>query len=293
MKTFSSILILCFVFTFSNAQDIVVNAEAAPGANFTNYKTFSLVDRDDASTGMDQHKDKTDRAEGDRTGSGYGTQGATGTTDDQGMADTQETTDDQGMADTQETTDDQGMADTQETTDDQNMTGTEDTRDRDQGTLGTTGTTDRDHDQNKAHKAHKDETTADRGTTGDYQKSHAKMGKKKIKEAIKAEMESRGYTYTDSNPDILVNFSVFDGASDYVMGQDQNTYSAWGPQIGQTDQVNIEEGTIVVHMVDAEQNQLVYQAYASGAADEGVIEDDQKVKELISRIFDEIPGTDR
>ncbi|MDQ3394502.1 MAG: DUF4136 domain-containing protein [Bacteroidota bacterium] len=324
MKTLSSIIILCFALTFSNAQDVSINSDMDQNADFSKYKTFTMMDRDEAATGMDKDKhDKHDRAKGETTGSGYGTQGATGaTTGDDTMADTQEPKEgdisdeeaatrnkDQGLTGEQGTADsNQDMKSTDtEYNQNQTQTGTNThsqtgTHTQTQTGIGT-GTTDDNATVGNTEGSETVETTgtdrdvnANKSTygTSNENKSHAKMDKKQLKKAIKAEMESKGFTYTEGEADLVVNYSVFDGESEFAMGQDLNKYSAWGPQIGQAqnDPLTIEEGTIVVHLVDAEQNQLVYQAFANGAAENGSLQNEEKVKEVVSRIFDDIPANE-
>jgi hypothetical protein len=142
-------------------------------------------------------------------------------------------------------------------------------RDRDQGITEGTG---RDRAQGAVEAEHHNK--------GSYGAGYDEHG---LEQAIKSELEEKGLQHTESNPDLLVNYHVFDGSSDFVMGMGTTRYSAWGPNIMQEDIANIREGSVVIHIVDAEQNQLVYQAISESP--NGL--DRESVEKVVSNIFED------
>ena len=128
--------------------------------------------------------------------------------------------------------------------------------------------------------------------------------KGKVKEAVKYELEARGYEQASDNPDLLVNFQVLDSATEFTgytgVYQDENY---WGPnemrkeaiglapdaEVRTADNVQnyqLDKGTLMVHLVDAESGELIWQGYASGIMDGEIIDGkDDRVKEAVSLIF--------
>ena len=107
--------------------------------------------------------------------------------------------------------------------------------------------------------------------------------RKRIKNAIKSEMEGRGYAFTE-NPDLLVKFHLVveekTGYTTYPSG-----YSYW-----RRDNVrpyNYKEGTLVIDLIDRKQNQLVWQGYTAGIVNEKPEKMEEKIRQAISLIFQE------
>jgi hypothetical protein len=152
--------------------------------------------------------------------------------------------------------------------------------------------------QTQDHQRQGQVSGANQGATyGQGQGSDARTGmskhgtadmnkKKKLKEAFKSEMEKQGFTYTEgADADLLVDFKVFEDEGTVNLGTPDNTYAAWGPHIGDRAQdVSINKGTVLVNMIDAEQGQLIYQAYVNM---EGEGQKEEKMKEAISQIFED------
>ena len=128
--------------------------------------------------------------------------------------------------------------------------------------------------------------------------------KESIKEAVKYELEARGYEHTNSNPDLLVNFQVLEEATEFTgytgVYRDENYWASTEMRkdmIGLVPDAEIrsaedqrtyllEEGTLMVHLVDAGSGELIWQGYASGIMDGEIIDGEKdKVKEAVSLIF--------
>ena len=106
--------------------------------------------------------------------------------------------------------------------------------------------------------------------------------RKRIKNAIRSEMEGRGYTF-DEHPDLLVNFHlVIEEKTGYAT---YPSYSYW-----RRDHVrpyNYKEGTLIIDLIDNRQNQLVWQGYTEGIVHEDPEKMEEKIRTAISLIFQE------
>ncbi len=114
--------------------------------------------------------------------------------------------------------------------------------------------------------------------------------KAEIRDAVKHEMDSRGYTFTASQPDLVVNFRVFDKPAE-IQSVDQlgSNYWATGEINGYTNPqtVRLEEGSVMVHLVDRKTGKLVWQGYASGLMDGNVFtKEGNRIDEAVSMVFD-------
>ena len=112
--------------------------------------------------------------------------------------------------------------------------------------------------------------------------------RERIKKAIKFELNARGYRETESNPDMIVVFTVsehpgvlhtFNGYEKYDEGFD----STREPKNKET--VKIKAGTLLINIVDAKSSMVAWQGYASGILTPDMINNDVKVREAVSAIF--------
>jgi hypothetical protein len=115
--------------------------------------------------------------------------------------------------------------------------------------------------------------------------------KAEIRDAVKHEMDSRGYTHTASQPDLIVNFRVFDKPAE-IQSVDQlgSNYWAAGEINGYTNPqtVRLKEGSLMMHLVDRKTGKLVWQGYASGLMDGNVFtKEGNKIDEAVSMVFDQ------
>ena len=136
--------------------------------------------------------------------------------------------------------------------------------------------------------------------------------KNQIKSAIKHEMTALGYEESTTNPDILINYRIFEepieveGHENYF--RDANYWSEGEIKAGtvgvlplnemgtpagslagganQTQKYYFDKGTILVQMVDAERGEVVWQGYASGIMKDGRFDKTQEnVVKAISMIY--------
>ena len=123
-----------------------------------------------------------------------------------------------------------------------------------------------------------------------------------FKNAIQRQMEARGYTLTDENPDLLVNFftsmrertdtrssqGVFLGTRYY---RDRfGIYSAWPLYARGSETTNYQVGTASVDVVDAARRQLIWEGVAEGRISSDARENPgQAIASAVEDIFAKYP----
>lgn len=113
--------------------------------------------------------------------------------------------------------------------------------------------------------------------------------KSTIRDAIKYELDARGYNMAGANPDLLINFKVFEKPTKF------QGYTGYEEVLG-NDEVreeedfrtyNLKEGTLLIQMLDKEKGTIVWQGYASGIMDDDNMfdRDPTKIKDAVEQIF--------
>lgn len=126
-----------------------------------------------------------------------------------------------------------------------------------------------------------------------------------LMKAIRHEMDSRGYQYTEESPDLLVNFNAYRratadtsthvtpayGYSDYY-GYRAGLYNI--PFIGfgeQEETVSYKVGTANIDVVDARRKVLVWVGIADGRLTEAMMNSpEDSLAEIVSDVFSKYPG---
>jgi hypothetical protein len=96
----------------------------------------------------------------------------------------------------------------------------------------------------------------------------------RLKAATRRMMESKGYVYNETSPDLLVNFfanvqekqEVRSWPSIGYYGYRYPWYGSWG--VSTVDTVTYREGTLTVDLVESRRKVLVWQATAEGRVSE-------------------------
>ncbi len=108
----------------------------------------------------------------------------------------------------------------------------------------------------------------------------------KIKEAINFELNAKGYTQTETNPQVLVLFEVTEQPGHLVTF---NGYDMVGGEKVRTaedkEKVDIKAGTLLINLVDRKSGLVAWQGYASGILNPDMINDNVKVREAVAAIF--------
>lgn len=128
-----------------------------------------------------------------------------------------------------------------------------------------------------------------------------------FKDAIRREMDALGYTYSESDPDLLVNFSAtarektevrsrptpsmtmgvgYGGYYGYRAGM----YGTFPLYSNDVETISYRVGTANIDVVDADRMQLVWEGVAEGRLSEEVLQDPKPaIDNLVAELFDRYP----
>jgi hypothetical protein len=126
--------------------------------------------------------------------------------------------------------------------------------------------------------------------------------KAKLYQALRNEMDKRGYTYVEKDGDLTVGLSVLieekieyraDGTVNYNVGYGYYGYGGYG--VGYSTPTTIREydyneGTIIVDMFDEKQKQMIWQGYGQDRLDDVPHKNEQKIDTYMRNIFYKFPG---
>jgi hypothetical protein len=120
-----------------------------------------------------------------------------------------------------------------------------------------------------------------------------------IKSAVRAELESRGYLYTEDTPDLLVNFNAKLArqtevsqmpASPMYYGYRRGFYGGWGGYAYETRVDQYTEGTLNIDIVDPKRQQLVWEGVAVGRVTKKTQEERQAaIRAAVAEVFAQYP----
>lgn len=124
----------------------------------------------------------------------------------------------------------------------------------------------------------------------------------RLKAATRRELEERGYRYSESSPDLRVNFYTnvkerqeirstpeigFTGFYHYRRG----FYNPWVGYPYDVRTINYTEGTLSIDLVDASRKQLVWQGLAKGTVTKKVRDNPgPAIDAAVARIFEKFPA---
>lgn len=112
-----------------------------------------------------------------------------------------------------------------------------------------------------------------------------------IRDAVKSELMGLGYQMQSYNPDLIVNFRVFDKPVT-IKGYEGYGTSYWGDQRyrqpSDTTSYHVEAGTLLVSLADRQSGKVVWQGFASGLIkDNEFIREESKIRQAVNMIFEE------
>jgi hypothetical protein len=116
----------------------------------------------------------------------------------------------------------------------------------------------------------------------------------RLKKATRDELERRNFVYSEQNPDLKVNFSV--NVVDRQELRSTPTGGFWGARFGLEDleTVNYRQGTLMVDMVDAGKQELVWRGVAEGRLSRKAVENPgPAVDKVVNELFTGFPLTQR
>jgi hypothetical protein len=106
-----------------------------------------------------------------------------------------------------------------------------------------------------------------------------------IRDAVHGELEDRGYHLSENDPDLLVNFRVFEGAVEYG-----RSYWADDEFAGGNREIQMEipgPGTLIISLLDKKNGKLIWEGCASGLIDDNEFtRDEEKIREAVSILFE-------
>ena len=146
---------------------------------------------------------------------------------------------------------------------------------------------------------------------GTDQAGYSTLVTQHFKAATGREMEKLGYTYTEQDPDLLVNFNAMSTEKSEVRSRQVPTmgygmtgyygyrgmmYSPFPMYETEVETVNYKVGTLNIDVVDAERKMLVWEAVAEGRLTKKAMENprqaiDAVVTELFAR-YPTVPAAD-
>jgi hypothetical protein len=119
-----------------------------------------------------------------------------------------------------------------------------------------------------------------------------------LKSAARREMEARGYIYTETSPDLLINFNaklaqqtqVSQTPTPMYYGYRRGFYGGWGGYGYETRVDQYVEGTLNVDIVDAQRKQLVWEGVAVGRVTRKTQEERQAaIRAAVAEVFAKYP----
>ena len=112
-----------------------------------------------------------------------------------------------------------------------------------------------------------------------------------VRDAVKSELMGLGYELQSQDPDLIVNFRVFDKPVT-LKGFEGYGTSYWGNEQfrepSDTTSYDVEAGTLLISMADRASGQVVWQGFASGLIEnDAFIKDESKIRQAVNMIFGE------
>ncbi|HEU4484683.1 MAG TPA: DUF4136 domain-containing protein [Povalibacter sp.] len=123
----------------------------------------------------------------------------------------------------------------------------------------------------------------------------------RLKEATTREMQRRGYIYSETAPQLLINFNInvenrhdtrstpSTGWGGYY-GYRAGMYGVWGGYPQEVETVHYQIGTLTIDVVDAARKQLVWQGIAQGRIHQKAVQNPgPAIDSAVSDIFAKYP----
>ena len=105
-----------------------------------------------------------------------------------------------------------------------------------------------------------------------------------IREAIISELEAKGLTYTEENPEVLVDFKIVIEERIAILSEPESTYNYWETYEAQT--VQFKQGTLLINLIDASNNQAIWQGVSSRVMEDKPSENlESRIKSTVARMF--------
>lgn len=121
--------------------------------------------------------------------------------------------------------------------------------------------------------------------------------KDQIRQAVQHELYGLGYRHDQQQPDLVVNFRVFDKATT-MRGMEGYGDGYWGKDrftdIASVTQHDVEPGTLLISLADRKSGAVVWHGFASGLiSDNRFVKDEHAIVQAVHRIFEEYTNSAR
>ncbi len=113
------------------------------------------------------------------------------------------------------------------------------------------------------------------------------LNRKRVRMAIEQELIKRGFIYHEKQADFKVDFHIAITSKTAVDTYHPEQTTPWVTQ--QVEVFDYTEGTLVVHLVDSETNQLVWQGTAVSVLRPNSNQVEQRIIKAVSKIFENYP----
>jgi hypothetical protein len=118
---------------------------------------------------------------------------------------------------------------------------------------------------------------------------NSSLNQKRINQAMNAEMQARGYTASQNDADLIIRYQT--DLRDRQYSQNINPgFGYWGWWGGNNTQVRTyEQARLIINLIDAKTNQLVWQGWATGEAKKPAKDQDAAIRDQVYRIMQQYP----
>ncbi|WP_370980323.1 DUF4136 domain-containing protein [Agaribacterium sp. ZY112] len=120
-----------------------------------------------------------------------------------------------------------------------------------------------------------------------------------LKSTMRSALEAKGYVYQEKNPSMFVNFTTTskqktsvdtEPAMMPVFPLRAGLYGAWGGY-GDVDVEQYEDGTLLVDLIDAKKNQMIWQGSAHAIVKEDPDANTKNLERAITRMVEKLPAS--
>ena len=117
---------------------------------------------------------------------------------------------------------------------------------------------------------------------------NSSLNQKRINSALEAELKARGYAAKENDADLIIKYQT--DVRDKQDVQSFNNGGYWGWYGNNNVRARSYEQTrLVINLIDAKSNQLVWQGWATGEAKKASRDRDEATRDVVYRIMREYP----
>jgi hypothetical protein len=111
---------------------------------------------------------------------------------------------------------------------------------------------------------------------------------KRMKKAIETQLKTQGLAYSDTNPDVYINYKAGFSNESRVRNSYPYGYGYYGYPFGGSSVQQYKEGTITIDMVDARKNELLWRGVGEMEVSNRNISE-EKVYDAVTNILRQYP----